>query len=45
MSVATYIKQKRGIYYFQRRVPKDVKDHALFAGKPPVIEPRQEAGR
>lgn len=38
MSVATYIKQKRGIYYFQRRVPKDVKDHALFAGKPLVIE-------
>jgi len=38
MSLPRYLKEKRGRYFFQRRVPKDVLSHKHFKGKPAVVE-------
>tara|TARA_R100000935_G_scaffold14778_2_gene29484 strand:- start:9287 stop:11077 length:1791 start_codon:yes stop_codon:yes gene_type:complete len=38
MAESSYLKKKRDRYYYQRRVPKDVRDHDLFLKLPEVIE-------
>ena len=38
MAESSYLKKKRDRYYYQRRVPKDVRGHDLFLKLPEVIE-------